>query len=439
MKAWTRNLLLLPTIIGALGLILADSGMAQTFKTLHSFTTGGYVSSGKYTNSDGANPIGRLVLSGKTLYGTAQQGGSSGDGTVFALNTDGTAFTNLHTFYYRGDGAYPAAGLILSRSTLYGAAQFAGSAGAGTVFKLHTDGTAFTTLHDFTAASDTTTNTDGGYPLGELILSGATLYGTAAAGAGTSYRGMVFKVKAHGRGFMPLHTFTIPDIYSSTNSDGANPEAGLTLSGKILYGTARRGGNSDNGTVFALKTDGTAFATLHSFTATSSLNPPFTNSDGAGPIAGVILSGNALYGTTYGGGNSGNGTVFKVNTDGTGFTTLHYFTALSGIDNGTNSDGANPWGGLALSGNTLYGTASHGGSSANGTVFALNTDGTGFVTLHSFTVRPYGSANGDGAYPHGLILSDNILYGTTYEGGDSGNGTAFSISLPETKGVSPAY
>src|SRR6266581_136289 len=88
-----------------------------------------------------------------------------------------------------------------------------------------------------------------------------------------------------------------------------------------------------------------------------------TNRDGAGPSAGLILSGNTLYGTAYEGGSGGNGTVFKVNTDGTGFTTLHSF---AGPD-----DGANPEAGLILLGNTLYGTAQCGGSSGKGTVFSL--------------------------------------------------------------------
>ena len=76
--------------------------------------------------------------------------------------------------------------------------------------------------------------------------------------------------------------------------------------------------------------------------------------DGAQSEAGLILSGNTLYGTASNGGSSGNGTVFAVNTDGTGFTTLHSFT--------DGNDGANPGAGLILSGNTLYGTASEGGS-----------------------------------------------------------------------------
>src|SRR5438105_9070822 len=84
------------------------------------------------------------------------------------------------------------------------------------------------------------------------------------------------------------------------------------------------------------------------------------------------------------GGSWGRGTVFKVHTNGTGFTTLHSFTAKSGAFPFTNSDGASPRAGLIVSGDTLYGTAANGSSSGNGTVFAVNTNGTGFTTLHSF-------------------------------------------------------
>src|ERR1035437_3499689 len=164
-------------------------------------------------------------------------------------------------------------------------------------------------------------------------------------------------------GRVTAQTFT--NLHSLGGSDGAYPYGGLILSGNILYGTAYGGGSSGNGTVFAVSTDGTGFANLHSFTATSN----YTNSDGASPYAGLILSGSTLYGTAFQGGSSGDGTVFAVHTDGTGFTTLYSFTALN---NSTNSDGANPDGGLILSGNTLYGTAGYGGSSGYGTVFSLS-------------------------------------------------------------------
>src|SRR6478672_6037423 len=116
------------------------------------------------------------------------------------------------------------------------------------------------------------------------------------------------------------------------------------------------------------------FTSLNSFAST----PPFTNNngDGAYPQAGLItnLSGTTLYGTAYQGGSPGNGTVFAVNTDGTGLVILHSFTETRTNSSGayTNSDGANPVGGLFISGDTLYGTTFYGGSSGYGTVFAVN-------------------------------------------------------------------
>src|SRR5207249_7963902 len=133
-------------------------------------------------------------------------------------------------------------------------------------------------------------------------------------------------------------------------------------------------------TVFAVDINGTGYTNLHSFTGGSGSYPNITNSDGAYPQAGLILAGNTLYGTAYYGGSSGNGTVFKINVDGTGFTDLYSFSAFGGylsnatIVLGTNSDGANPVAALMLSGNTLYGTAYYGGSSGNGTLFTLETD-----------------------------------------------------------------
>src|SRR5439155_726381 len=131
--------------------------------------------------------------------------------------------------------------------------------------------------------------------------------------------------------------------------------------------------------------DGAGFTLLYDFAATywNSTLRDYTNSDGTFPAGGLILSGSALYGTAYMGGTSDNGTVYKVNIDGTGFTLLHSFTAHDWIA-WTNEDGANP-GGFSILGNTLYGTAMNGGDLGYGTLFKVNTDGTGFTLLHSFT------------------------------------------------------
>ena len=189
-----------------------------------------------------------------------------------------------------------------------------------------------------------------------------------------------------------------------------------------------------------MNTDGTGFTTLYSFSEV-----PFgTNSDGAYPSS-LILSSNTLYGTTDGGGSSGAGTVFKLNTDGTGFSMLYTLSAnsvLSYPENlKTNSDGAEPFG-LVLSGNTLYGftVGSATGPGRRGTVFKLSTDGTGFLMLRSFTpgIVPYGEPNNDGAYPDGLLLSGNTLYGSASYGGRFGYGTVFSISFLPQVALTPS-
>jgi uncharacterized repeat protein (TIGR03803 family) len=415
MKTCIKHLSPLPAVIAGLVLILAGRATAQVFTTLHTFTGG----------SDGANPhIDFLLLSGNTLYGKATSGGSSGNGTVFKVSTDGTGFTTLRSFTAtssshstNSDGAGPYGGLTLSGNTLYGTAAAGGSSGNGTVFKVNIDGKDFTNLHSFTAASGSdSTNSDGAIPTATLILSGNTLYGTAHSG-GSSGNGTVFAVNTNGTGFTNLHNFTagsgsFPNV---TNSDGANPTGGLILSGNTLYGTTVCGSTNGRGTVFKVNTDGTGFTKLHGFTG---------GSDGANPFAGLIISGNTLYGTSEIGGSSGNGTVFAVNTNGTGFTNLYSFTG--------GSDGAYPDASVILSGNTLYGTARSGGSSGHGTVFAVNTNGAGFTNLHSFTATSgSNSTNSDGANPKGgLISSGNTLYGTAGDGGSSGNGTVFSLSLP---------
>jgi uncharacterized repeat protein (TIGR03803 family) len=227
--------------------------------------------------------------------------------------------------------------------------------------------------------------------------------------------GTVFKVNTDGTGFTNLHNF------NSSGSEGAEPHAGLVLSGNILYGTTEFGGSYayggvGYGTVFKINADGSDFTNLYSFSG---------GSDGHQPCASLALSGNTLFGTTVLGGTSGGyGTVFRIITDGTGFTNLYSFTANSGAPYYTNTDGSNPEAGLMMSGNILYGTTTTGGSGTNGTVFRVNTDGTSYTNLHNFTAGEVGSD-----YYGDLVLSGNTLYGTTIYGGTHGAGTVFALTL----------
>jgi uncharacterized repeat protein (TIGR03803 family) len=324
----------------------------KAYTNLYSFTATVGSFPNAATNSDGADPAPTLTISGNTLYGTAAKGGSLGFGTVFAVNTDGSAFTNLHSFT-SADGSQPI-GLLLSSNILYGTTRTGGKSGVGTVFKLNTDGTAFTNIYSFAGGNG------GSHPQAGLMISGTTLYGTvfsqgSAAGSNPNNGGTVFAINTDGTGFTNLYNFT-------GGSDGGNPQAVLVLSGNMLYGTATRGGSSNNGTVFAVTTNGTGFTNLYNFTGAS---------DGSGPQGGLVLSGSSLYGTSAQDSASSNGIVFAINTDGTGFVTLHDFSAVGSPPNATNSDGAVPAAVLLLSGNLLYGTAFSGGNFGQGTMFSV--------------------------------------------------------------------
>lgn len=294
----------------------------------------------------------------------------------------------------------PNGGLVLTNGVLYGT-----TINSGTVFAVGTNGLGLTNLY-----------VGLGRPEGGLVLTGSTLYGATYLG-GTNGFGSVFGINTNGTGYTNLYSFP-----SNPNGVGQEPAAGLTLVGNILYGTSQYGGTYDDGTVFAISTNGTGISDQYIF---SLANGSRANSDGDGPLAKVIFANGVLYGTTEAGGTSGDGVVFSVATNNpSSFAVLHYFS--SDLNNGTNYDGAFPFAGLLLVGNTLYGTSAFGGVYGSGSVFAVTTNGN-FTNLYSFT------GGTDGASPEGeLIVSGGTLYGTATAGGTSGDGVIFSINTNGT-------
>jgi uncharacterized repeat protein (TIGR03803 family) len=313
-------------------------------------------------------------------------------------------FSLLHEFAGGGsDGSRPEGSLTVSGSMLYGMTYYGGDAGAGTVFKMNTSGAGFSLLHEFAGGSN------GRGPQNSLVLSSSTLYGMTTAGGDWNV-GLLFSINTDGIGFTPLRSFG--------GQYGANPYGSLIVSDSILYGTTKDGGPDQYsvGTVFKMNTGGTGYQLLHKF------DFRYPETDGREPYCTLMLSGSTLYGTTYNGGDNSRGTVFKVNTDGTGFTLLHEFA-------GGVNDGRYPRGSLTLSDTTLYGMTSYGGDNDFGTVFKMNTDGTGFQLLHEFA----GGVN-DGREPYygDLTLFGSALYGMTYRGGNSDLGTVFQVNTDGT-------
>lgn len=382
------NLFLIAGICFASG----QQAVAQiTFQTLLSFPD----------ISNGPERPYATVIQGSdgALYGTSSEGGSVGGGTVYKLNTDGSGLQVLHSFPgASGDGAQPGRALIQGADgKLYGTTDYGGS-GSGTAFSLNTDGSQYAILHVFGAA-------DGGQP---TLIQGkdGALYGTAVDG-GSADLGTVFKLNTDGSGFQVLHNFT------GSSDDGENPCWGL-LQGRdgVLYGTTVYGGVNGVGTVFKINTDGTGFNVLYSLASTGNGRIPqaplFQGSDGY------------LYGTTgYGPSGTdlnGSGTIFKIKTDGTGYAVIHTF--------GGSSDGNTPMAALTQdSTGALYGTAAGGGTGGQGTTFKINTDGSGFQLLHSFS-----GTGGEGSGPWALCLAKNgSFYSTTWGGGTSSQGTLLAL------------
>src|ERR1039457_3333949 len=113
------------------------------------------------------------------------------------------------------------------------------------------------------------------------------------------------------------------------------------------------------------------------------------------------LSGNILYGTTLEGGGAINGTVYSINLINNAYNILNNFSVT---DEGEYYPAS-----LLLSDNVIYGTTYYGGTNNGGCIYKMNIDGSGFVTLYS----------------HGgtlLFSSDNAFYG-------SGDGSIFSMNV----------
>ena len=198
--------------------------------------------------------------------------------------------------------------------------------------------------------------------------------------------------------------------FGPSSLSGSQPRGQLLeASDGWLYGTTYAGGASNSGTIFRIGKDGSGFSQVYAFTENDR------------PQGGLVeVDDGALCGTTSSGGTNHSGTVYRCNKDGSEYVLLHVFPASAG-------DGKMPICTLTkgLDG-ILYGTTYSGGVSNLGTVFALGTNGSGYTVLHDFT----GTAGGaDGSSPFAGVCQglDGALYGTTLLGGSNNLGTAFKI------------
>ncbi len=320
------------------------------YTTLHKFAAPTTTQSvtGNSINTDGIYPSQALIEDGTYLYGVTTYGGNQGSGTVFKVRKSDGQLTPLHNFAAtdstginaNGEGAYPSASLTLgSDGRLYGVTSgggeslrttSSGTAGAGTVFSLETDGSDFQTLYKFTALDDTqdvSVNEDGVQPNGQLVeVDSGVFLGTTSDGgdptSGTvSGYGTVFRLEV-ADGIGNLNT-----LYAFDNLTGATPKGNLVYdrSSGLVYGVNTSGSSSSDpvtllGSIFSIKPDDGYFTIEHPFifAEASGLTGALMQADN-GDLFGTATYGNACTGYS----SSGYGGVYRYSI-GTGQSSTAY-------------------------------------------------------------------------------------------------------------------
>lgn len=386
--------------------------------------------------TEGKVPNSGVIADGMgNYYGTTTQGGTTGSGTVFKLSPNGSGWKETILYSFTGiagtttDGANPLGNLVMDASgTLYGTTEYGGGTNnncynaqygqCGTVYKLapNGDGTyAESILHTFTGYA----TGDGATPIAGLIMDDAgNLYGTTEFG-GTHNGGTAFMLSPSSSG---TWTETVLDSFGASSTDTTNPDGPLVRDSQgNLYGT---GGGFYGGyaTVFRLSQSGSAWTESVLFTFN-------TQNSGSAPEGGLILDSDGnLYGTTRGGGLNESGIVYKLSPSSSTWTqtVLYNFT-------GVNGDGSLPQAGLIFdSAGNLYGTTTYGGTYSGtcnigcGTVFELMPTTSGFWHERVLYRFPAGL---NGSQPVAPVMFDSVgdIFGTTSASGAGASGLVFEI------------
>jgi uncharacterized repeat protein (TIGR03803 family) len=414
MRIWT-----IAAAIFALG--VCSTASAAEYRILRHFCA-------KAGCPDGQLPMAALTLDGAgNLYGTTSLGGSNNAGAVFEIDRTGDTPVYHRLFNFQtcdgcGSGTNPQASIMLDTSgAIYGTAYYGGTRGGGTLFKLMPiDGTTHWHAHVYHNFCSSSFCADGYNPVSGAFYAqsrygapydgNSWTYGVTIAGGQSPY-GVLYRWSPKG-GEHIAKSFCV----EAACADGAQPNGEVAFNDAgYACGTTRTGGAQQKGTFYCLE-DGDASWTYSFCRLTDCV-------DGSTPQAGVVPDGNNnLLGTTRFGGRYNQGTVFVISSVSHKETLRYSFCRLTSC-----LDGKNPVSSVLLIGDAIYGTTLGGGKFGGGTIYRI--DSTGHETvLYSFCRL---SACTDGYLPQAGLVTDGNghLFGTASGGGRYGAGTVFELDL----------
>ena len=394
------------SVPGAAGITVADINSNQFGVILSRTSTGGRISvdvvdvTVYYTvistdaavvknfqnssNQDGGGIGTRLITDGTKIYGATNLGGTNNYGYLFSMNSDGANFRVLHNFV-NSQGAFSPPSLTISGdgTMLYGSND-------GTLYKISTIGTGYEEIYD-AGERFSVTYLDAGDNTRLYLATSTKIIAVTTDGLTVD---IVFDVDdvawsllgVNGNSFGFWEDVAV--IESGATAIIWVPTYGYPTVSKLVQITVY----FDTGSIYNVQA------------SSSSLS-------GLGQIrAPVILSNDQL--TVYGTSVSA---IFRADAeDGANLTTLHSFN--------NSTEGSFSYGKMLLIDTTLFGVCLQGGENNGGTLWKIQTDGSGFEVMHHF-------AESTGITPTaGLCYLDNNLFGGTFDGGLFNGGTLFVIN-----------
>lgn len=344
---------------------------------------------------------GLTEVSGDTIFGVQAQGGTNSVGTIYSIKKDGTGFI-VHHHFTAATGARPLSRLEYFDGRLFGTTSEGGDHNLGVLYTINTDGSGYRVLHHFAPGSYASPN-----PYGNIaIASNGRIFGSFSQFHvnGTS-QNRLYKVDTSGAGFEPF--------YAINQRESGHFNQDILLDDETIYLTTQEMGRHEGGALSYTDTLGFG-ASLYNF----GLSP-----NGFRPRGLIRGSNGLLYGVNTIGGTSGNGVIYSINQNGTGFVKLHEFT---------DGEGYNATGKLLeASDGKLYGVLQYEGPAFSGSIYRMDKNGSNFQVLHDF--QPFSN----GHWPVGHLIEDEqgLLYGVAnYSSPDVGavykinkDGTGYTV------------